>query len=104
MAVFGDLYRKIAKIQTLIFHAISFFEPLGDPFGLKIGMGVHLHESDAIAIQILDFLIFWSFLGLFILKFWPFSGFRPKIPDKNAEKRPKTQKLKNLNGNCIRLM
>ena len=37
MAVFGDLYRKIAKIRTLIFHAKQFSEPLGDPFGLKIG-------------------------------------------------------------------
>ena len=66
MAVFGDLYRKIAKIRTLIFHAKQFSEPLGDPFGLKIGMGVHLHDSDAITVQIFDNLIFWSFLGIFV--------------------------------------
>ena len=71
MAVFGHLYRKIVKIWTLIFHAIQFSEPLGGPFGLKIGMGVHLDESDAIAIQIFQIFIFWAFLGVFVRNLGP---------------------------------
>ena len=76
---FGNLYRKIAKICTLIFHAIQFSEPLGDLFGLKIGMGDYLHRTDAAISWIFKFLIFWSFLGIFVSNFGPKSEKCPKL-------------------------
>ena len=86
------MYRKIVKIWILIFAARKKFEPLGGLFGLKIGMGDHLHGTDAAISQIFDFLIFWSFLGIFVLNFQKIA----KNPDKNAQKRPKNQKIKNM--------
>ena len=35
-AFFSHLYKKIVKIQTLIFHAIHLAEPLSGRFGLKL--------------------------------------------------------------------
>ena len=76
---------------SLIFHAIHFSDPLGGLFGLNFGTGDHLHRTDAAISQIFDFLIFWSFLGIFVRIFGHFL----KIQDKNAQKRPKNQKMKN---------
>ena len=76
----------------LIFHAIHFSDPLGGLFGLNFGTGDHLHRTDAAISQIFDFLIFWSFLGIFVRIF----GYFLKIQDKIAQKRLKNQKIKNL--------
>ena len=87
-AIFGHLYKKIPKIQTPIFCAIHFSEPLGGLFGLKIGMGDHLHRTDAAISWIFYFLILWSFLGIFVRNFGHFSGFshfQTKMPKKDQK-------------------
>ena len=94
LAVFGHLYRKIVKIWILIFAASLTFEPMGGLFGLKIGMGDHLHGTDAAISQIFDFLIFWSFLGILVWIFGHFSDFGPKFETKMPKKDQKIKKSK----------
>ena len=84
--------RKNHLKWSLIFAARKKFEPLGGLFRLKIGMRDHLHGKDAATSQISNFLIFWSFLSIFVQNF----GYFLKIQDKNAQKRPKNQKIRNL--------
>ena len=93
-AVFGHLYRKIVKIWILIFAARKKFEPLGGLFGLKIGMRDHPHGKDAATSQIFDFLIFWSFLGIFVPNFGPKSEKCPKFQTKMPRKDQKIKKSK----------
>ena len=52
-------------------------------------MGVHLDESDAIAVQIFQIFIFWPFLGVFVRNFGYFGGFGPKFQTKTPKKAQK---------------
>ena len=80
----------MAEIWILIFAAINFFEPLGDPFGLKIGMGEHRHDCCAAFKQIFDTLVVWLSLGLFVQDLRRKPEIRLKLQTKKGQKIKKS--------------